>query len=221
MKIKTLALFAVLATSALAYADDTKMKPDVSDKAKSAKLTDAEQKVISHQHMVNTMEIDAAQFAQKSAKAPAVKSYAKMVIADHQKLDRGLTSFAKQHGINKIAKETPSSDEEKRMHDDQMASMTKLKKMKGADVDRAFLQMMITNHETELSNLDDVVASIENPDLKQMVEDTRPILQSHEDKAKELQKQAEQTSSIKGENRGDMNQRDKSRDQNQNQPVAP
>lgn len=214
--IKTLALFAVLAASALAYADDTKMKPDMSDKAKSAKLTDAEQKVISHQHAVNTMEIDAAQFAQKNAKAPAVKSYAKMVINDHQKLDRDLASFAKQHGINKIAKETPTSDEEKRMHDDQMAAMAKLKKMKGADVDRTFLQMMVTNHENELSKLDDTVASIQDPDLKQMVEDTRPILQSHADKAKELEKQTEQTSSIKGEDR-DMNQRDK----NQNQPVAP
>jgi putative membrane protein len=194
MKIKTLALFAVLAGSALAYADDPKMKSDMADKSKSAKLTDDEQKVISHQHMMNTMAIDAAQYAQKNAAAPAVKDYAKTVVADQQKLDRDLTSFAKQHGVAKIAKPMATTDEEKRMHEEHTAQLTKLKTLKGADLDKTFLRTMVTTQENELAKIDSVVANIQNPDLKRLVEDSRPILQNHADKAKELQKQIEQTS---------------------------
>ncbi|HVK89112.1 MAG TPA: DUF4142 domain-containing protein [Kofleriaceae bacterium] len=219
MKINTLALCVLLGASALAHADDAKMKDQegTSDKMKpgAAKLTDAEQKILSHEHLVNTMQIEAGQYAQKNAKAPAVKDYAKTVISDHQKLDRDIVAFGKKYGITKISKTMTMSDDEKRMHDEQMSSMAKMKKMKGAELDRAFLSMMVTSHETELGKVDSTIAEVQNPDLKKLLEDSRPVLQRHADKARELQKQAEQVGSIEGENR------DMSRDKNQNQPVAP
>jgi putative membrane protein len=221
MKIKMLALCVLLGASALAYADEAKMKEGTADKMKpgAAKLTDAEQKILSHNHHVNMMEIDAGQYAQKNASAAAVKEYAKTVVADHQRLDRDLVAFGKKNGVSKIAKMMPMSDEEKRMHEESMSSMAKMKKMKRAELDRAFLSMMVTNHETELGKLDSTIAEAQNADLKKMLEDTRPVLQRHVDKARELQKQAEQVGSI---DEGDMSRdRDKSRDKNQNQPVAP
>lgn len=217
MKIKTLALCFLLGASALAYADDAKMKEGTADKMKpgAAKLSEAEQKILSHRHHVNMMEIDAGQYAQKNAGAPAVKAFAKTVVSDHQKLDRDIVAFGKKRGVSKIAKMMPMTEEEKRMHDESMASMAKMKKMKGAELDRAFLSMVVTNHEMELGKLDSTIAEAQDPDLKKMLEDTRPVLQRHVDKARELQKQTEQVGSIEGESR------DRSRDKNQNQPVAP
>lgn len=206
MKIKTLALTAVLAASALAYADDAKMKPEAGDKMKpgTAKLTPAEISILAHQHMVNMMEVEMGKHAQKNGGSQAVKDYAKMIVADHQKADQQVMALSKKKGINKMDKE-PMTEEEKRQHDESMAAMAKLKKMKGAEMDRMFLQMMITDHQREIAKLDTSMAQVQDADLKMLLEQVRPVLQSHEDKARELQKMAEQTSSLENDMQKDVN----------------
>ncbi|MDX2088747.1 MAG: DUF4142 domain-containing protein [Kofleriaceae bacterium] len=213
MKVKTLALSAVLAVSALAYADDAKMKPEAGDKMKpgTAKLTPAEIKILAHQHMVNMMEVEMGMHAQKTAGAQVVKDYAKMLVADHQKADKDVMALAKKKGVNKMAKE-PMTPEEKQVHEQSMAAMAKLKKLKGAAMDRMFLQLMVTDHARELANLDTSMAQVQDADLKMLLEQVRPVLQKHEDMARELQTMAEQTSSLESDMQKDVN-KDKSKNQ--------
>jgi putative membrane protein len=196
MKIKTLALSTVLAVSGLAHADDAKMKPEAGDmKPGASTLTEAEIKTIASQHHLNMMEIDTAKLAAKNGKSTAVKDYSKMVISDHEKADKDVTALAKKKGINKMPKVT-MTNEEKQMHEESMATMAKLKKAKGAEFDRMFLMTMVQDHERAIAKLDMQMAEAQDPDLKKLLEDTRPVLQRHEDKARELQKQMESTSSL-------------------------
>jgi predicted outer membrane protein len=48
--------------------------------------------------------------------------------------------------------------------------------------------MMVTGHEKVLAKIDSSMGSIENADLKSMIENVKPTIQKHADQARDLQK---------------------------------
>ncbi|MDB4953841.1 MAG: hypothetical protein JWO36_1410 [Myxococcales bacterium] len=204
MQIKTIALIAALSAAALASADDTKGTTSTKDrttdtsktdkKTAKAKPTDAELQVLAHYHHLNQAEIDMGKLAQKVGATRGVKNYGMMLVTDHGKNDREILAFAKKSGVT-VPKETPANEAEaKDMKDDEDAMM-KLHTMKGADFDREFLSMMVQGHEKELAKIDTNIGKVSNSDLQAMLkDDTKPMLQKHEDAARELQKSNAQAS---------------------------
>ncbi len=163
--------------------DTSSNKPAGSD----AKLSDAEIKTIAHLHHVNQMEITLAHEAQRQGTAK-VKDYANMMITDHQQADKDLTAFAKAHHLTTIPADKPTTDAERQDDKDMTQAMAHLKTLKGADFDKAYLNMMVSGHDKELTRIDVAISSTSDPDLKSVLQNIKPMLQRHADQARDLLK---------------------------------
>lgn len=189
-----LALVAALALPSLALADGTMRPGDTTTKTApktdtktTAKMDDADVKLIAHVHHVNGMEMDMGKLA--AAKATGgVRTYGQTLMKDHQDGDKDLVAFAKKKGIAMIPADVPPTEADKKEHADMMAKMAELKKLKGAEFERQFLDMMASGHDKELAKLDAALPNIKDADLAAKMRDLRPVLQRHADTAKDLQK---------------------------------
>jgi putative membrane protein len=191
MKISSLAFLTALAISAPAIADDMK-KPVAADKAKAApaKLADEDIKLIAHIHAVNMMEVDMGNLAQKMGASAGVKKYGADLVKDHGTGDKDLVAFAAARGVAKIPADVPPNEAAKKEHDEMMAKMAELKKLKGADFDRQFLTLMEAGHTSELGKLKTATPNIKDTDLRAKMTDLQPVLQRHADTARDLLKAA-------------------------------
>jgi putative membrane protein len=154
---------------------------------KSAKLGDADAKVISHLHHVNQMEITLAKDAQRQG-TKNVKDYASTLITDHQSADKDLTAFAKAHQLATIPADKPATDADRQDDKDMTQQMAKLKTLKGADFDKAYLNMMVAGHDKELTKIDVAISATGDADLKSILQNIKPVLQRHADQARDLLK---------------------------------
>lgn len=162
-------------------------KSTPSDTGQSDKLNDADTKIAAHLHHVNQMEISLAQTAQKSGSAH-VKDYANTLLGDHQSADKDLTAFAKAHKLTTIPADKPTTDADRQDDKDMTTQMAHLKTLKGAEFDKAFLNMMVAGHDKELTRIDVSISSATSPDLKSLLQTIKPVLQRHADQARDLQK---------------------------------
>ena len=92
----------------------------------------------------------------------------------------------------------PAAKPETQAEKQEMAEAKKqaagLKKLKGADFDREYLRMMVTDHDRELAKIDTNMAKVQNAQLLDILSATKPMLQHHADEARELQKSSPQAS---------------------------
>jgi putative membrane protein len=173
-------------TNAPKTSDTNKDTTKDTNKPEATKLSDVDTQAIAHQHAVNQMEIDMGKLAAKNGGA-AVKTYAQALVKDHTNADRDITTFAKKNGMTAIPGDTAMTDTDKK---DRMETMARLKSMKGADFDREFLNIMVTDHEREVTKVEADIGIVDNKDLAAKLKDIKPVLQKHADDAKALQKKA-------------------------------
>jgi len=189
MKIRALAIISALALPSFALADktpaDTTTKTDKPDPA-SAKLSDGDTKIVAHLHHVNQMESDLGTLAQKVGTATG-KTYGEILVADHQRADTDLTSFAKAHKLATIPADKPMTDADKQEAKMMETQVAKLKTLKGAEFDRELLTMMAAGHDKELAKIDVAMGAATDPDLQSMLKAVKPVLQRHADQARDLQ----------------------------------
>jgi putative membrane protein len=185
MKIRALAIIAALALPTLAIAQESPQAPKPTEKA--AKLSANDVKIIAHLHHVNQMEIDLGKVGQKSATA-SVKSYSEALVKDHQSADSELTAFAKKRGLTTIPADKPETDAERQDQKEMTTAVAHLKTLKGAELEKEFLNMMVSSHEKEVSRIDASIAAASDPDLQTWLRSFKPVLQRHADQARDLQK---------------------------------
>lgn len=195
--IRALAIVTALALPTAALAQDKtppadKTNEKTTDKApgapdKTAKLSDGDVKIMAHLHHVNQMEIDMGKLAQKTGTA-AIKSYAETLVNDHQSNDKELTAFAKAHKLAMIPAEKPETDADRQEAKEMTTQVAALKSLKGAELDKAFLNMMVAGHDKELAKIDVAIGGAADSDLQTLLKSTKPVLQRHSDQAHDLQK---------------------------------
>lgn len=169
-------------------AGDTSTDKTTGNDAKmGAKLSDGDIKTIAHLHHVNQMEITLAKDAQRQGTAK-VKDYASTLITDHQTADKDLTAFAKAHKLTTIPADKATADADRQDDKDMTQQMARLKTLKGADFDKAYLNMMVSGHDKELTKIDVAISSTSDPDLKSLLQGVKPVLQRHADQARDLMK---------------------------------
>ncbi|HET9987184.1 MAG TPA: DUF4142 domain-containing protein [Kofleriaceae bacterium] len=150
----------------------------------SSKLSDLDTQMIAHQHAVNQTEIAMGKLAQSNG-STAVKKYGVTLVKDHTQGDKDITALAKKKGITTIPADMAMSETDKK---DQADMTAKLKGMKGGDFDRVFLDMMSSAHDREITKIEADIAVCSDADLRAALQKTKPVLQSHSDTAKALQK---------------------------------
>ena len=120
-------------------------------------------------------EIAASQVAVKNSTNPQVVSFAKTIIADHTKADSTLKWMESDKLMTE--KDTVSGE-----HQELIDSLSK---KTGAEFDKAYLEMMIKDHEEAVDLFTDA-SDDKNQTIKTFAADNLPMLQMHLDKAKEL-----------------------------------
>lgn len=131
----------------------------------------------------DNVDIAGGKLAAQKTSNPKVKEFAELMVRDHTSVNNQATQLAKK--LNITPEESPTS---KSLKADGAASLSKLRKLSGAEFDKAYIDNEVTYHETVIKAMDDtLIPNAKNAELKALLESGKPIFVSHLNHAKELQ----------------------------------
>lgn len=131
----------------------------------------------------NSVDIEAGQLAQSKAKHAEVKKFAQLMVTDHS-------------GVNKLAVElvtrlqvTPEeNDISKSLRQGGVETLARLKGLKGAQFDKAYVDNEVAYHQAVMDALDKtLIPGAQNAELKALLIKVRPAFVAHLDHAKHMQ----------------------------------
>jgi putative membrane protein len=160
-----------------AVATDTLAEPTT-----SADLTDAN--IVALLDHANVADSSAGALASKKATNAQVKKFAKMMMADHHQLRTQGAELAKKLSLTP---EPPAKDPVTPLAQQEVAALEAAGK--GLDFDRTYIQQEITAHRAVLDLADQAHDSADNPELKALIEQARPLIDNHLKQAEAIEKE--------------------------------
>ncbi|HKE93781.1 MAG TPA: DUF4142 domain-containing protein [Povalibacter sp.] len=131
----------------------------------------------------NQVDIDAGKLGSRSATSAEVKAFAQQMVTDHTAVNKSATELAHKLGVT--PEDNATSQSLKKGGDDNLA---KLKTLKGAEFDRAYIEHEVAYHQAVIDAVDKtLIPSAQNAELKALLEKTRPAFVAHLEHAKEVQ----------------------------------
>ncbi|WP_295232355.1 DUF4142 domain-containing protein [uncultured Chryseobacterium sp.] len=149
-------------------ADSTAMSGNMDANAKS-NLNDQDKKFADAAAMGGMMEVMAGQLASTNATNATVKSLAQTMVTDHTKANDELKAWASKAGYS-----LPTS-----LDADMQKKYDALKMKKGAEFDRTYADMMVTDHQTTIANFKKEASDGSDASLKSFASKTLPTLEHH------------------------------------------
>jgi putative membrane protein len=133
----------------------------------------------------NQVDIDAGKLAEKQASGKEVREFGKQMVTDHTAVNKSATDLVQKLKVKPEANDTSAS-----LKKGGDANVAKLKKLKGKDFDKAYVDNEVTYHQAVIDAVDKtLLPNAKNADLKALLEKVRPALVQHLDHAKHLQAQ--------------------------------
>jgi putative membrane protein len=111
------------------------------------------------------MEVAMGNLAAQNGQSDDVKSFGKKMVTDHGKAGDELKKIAEQKSVQLPAKQPKTS----------------------WSSDKAYIDMMVKDHEKDLAEFQQEATSGSDPDLKKFAGDTAKMVQEHLDLAKKIQ----------------------------------
>jgi putative membrane protein len=124
------------------------------------------------------LEVESSKLAKDKAKRADVKSFADIMIRDHGKANEELKSAAQSAGLNVPAKMAKKHE----------SKLGKLKGAKAGNFDKAYVDLQVEAHREAVELFQGFSRSGEEGELKSFASRTLPILEQHQEMAKDLQK---------------------------------
>jgi len=140
-------------------------------------VSPAEQDFMMKASQANLAEIDMARIALEKSDNSDVRDYANMIRSDHTSALEDLTDLMKDKNVS----QPQTLPAETHQDIDRMNNLT------GPELDREFMNMMVSDHQKEVEMFRDQQAIAQSDDVKKYVEDILPKLEMHLDKAQQLQ----------------------------------
>lgn len=122
------------------------------------------------------MEVQLGELAQQKATSQKVKDFGAMMVRDHTKANDELKALAIQKNIT-----LPPAPGE-----DHMEHIKNLTEKSGKDFDKAYVDMMVDDHEKDVKKFEECSKDGKDADLKAFAAKTLPTLQQHLDAVKKL-----------------------------------
>ena len=116
-------------------------------------------------------EVALSKLAQGKASNAKVKEFADMMIADHSKANDELMALAKTKNIT-----LPDA-----VGDDNKMKSEELAKKAGKEFDKAYVDVMLTDHKKTVSLFEDASKNAKDADIKAFAAKTLPTLKAHLD----------------------------------------
>jgi putative membrane protein len=147
------------------------------------KATDkADRQILGILVAVNKNEIAAAQYIKAHKVDAEVSKYAQLMIKDHTANLHQTMSFS-----HKVGSPMPS-DDSKALVKEGHETLASLKKLKGKELEKTYIDDMVKGHEAVLQTIDDnLLKNVTNEQLKKQIEATREHVDHHLEAAKEIQ----------------------------------
>lgn len=131
----------------------------------------------------NQVDIDAGELAKSRSSNKEVKEFAQRMITDHSGVNKAATELVTRLKVK--PQENPTSTSLKKGGDD---ALSRLKGLKGAEFDKAYVDNEVTYHQAVLDAIDKtLIPSAKNEELKALLVKVRPAFVAHLEHAKHLQ----------------------------------
>jgi putative membrane protein len=124
------------------------------------------------------MEVTLGQTAQQQAASQRVKDFGSMMVRDHTKANDELKSIAAAKNFTLPA----MLPEKHQKHVDDLS------KKQGNDFDKAYMKMMVDDHEEDVKKFEKAASDATDPAIKDFAARTLPTLRAHLDSAKAINK---------------------------------
>jgi putative membrane protein len=155
--------------------------PGAALQAQSAKLDDPT--IVAIFDAANTADMETGALAEKRGASKEVRDFGAMLVRDHRMVRQQGRDLAAKLGV------TPTPPKDDQSAKDHAAAMARLSALQGAEFDRAFLQHEAAFHRAVIDALTTtLLPSIQNAELKALVEKVAPAFQAHLKMAQELEK---------------------------------
>ena len=115
------------------------------------------------------MEVEMGKTAQQKGKSADVKSFGGRMVADHSKANNELMGIAKKKGVD-LSKEKPT-----------------MEKLSDANFDKQYIDMMVKDHEKDLSEFQAEAKNGSDADVKAFAAKTAEVIKKHLALAKSTQ----------------------------------
>jgi putative membrane protein len=131
----------------------------------------------------NQVDINAGKLAQSKGSNKDVKAFGKQMVTDHTGVNKRATALVKKLKVkpedNPTSKNLMSGGEE---------NIKELKRLKGKDFDRAYIDNEVAYHQAVLDAIDKtLVPNAKNGELKGLIAKVRPAFVAHLEHAKTIQ----------------------------------
>jgi len=182
--LRTAAIFAVSVVAYAQTADTDRTGTSKSSQAsqrnsgstintKGGTLTSADRTFIENAMKGGRAEVAMGRMAVERASDPAVKQFGQMMIDDHSKANTELEALARQKGVSP----PPEASD---------AKQSQLANMRGDQFDKAYVSMMLADHQKDVAEFQKQARSASDPDVKNFAAKTLPTLQMHLEHVKSL-----------------------------------
>jgi putative membrane protein len=115
------------------------------------------------------MEVELGQLAQKNGSSSEVKQFGARMVTDHTRLNTKLGAAAKSVGLT-----VPSS-----ISAEQKAEYDKLANLSGSQFDKAYIDLMVKAHTSDLAAFQKEDEATQNATLKAAVSGAIPVVEDH------------------------------------------
>ncbi len=115
------------------------------------------------------LEVELGKLAADKAASDSVKKFGQQMVTDHSKANDELKSIAEKKGV-----EIPASLPKK-----EQKEVDRLAKLSGAEFDKAYMKLMVSDHEDDVKEFEKASKNAADPDLKSFAEKTLPTLKDH------------------------------------------
>jgi putative membrane protein len=134
-----------------------------------AQSSTAQQQFVSQVAAENLLEVRLGEAARQRAMNPSVKQFAQRMVMDHTSMQKQWMAVARNNNIEFKADLSPR----------QVQQAGQLGTLKGAEFDRAYMSLMVQNHQEAVSNFQTQRNSNYPADMRQLIETGLPLLQEH------------------------------------------
>jgi putative membrane protein len=119
----------------------------------------------------NMTEVQLGNLAIKNGQSKQVKNFGAMMVKDHGKADMKLSAIAQSKKLKlPVAIDTA-----------EQKILNNLSKKTGAAFDKAYISMMISDHQDDIKEFEAASQKVQDPDLQKFAIKTLPVLQKHLD----------------------------------------
>lgn len=124
------------------------------------------------------MEVQLGQLAQDQAQNQRVKDFGAMMVRDHGKANDELKSLASGKNVSLSDSLMP----------DHKRHVSNLQKKKGAAFDKAYISMMVQDHQKDIQEFEKASNNLSDGEVKAFATRTLPVLKTHLDSATAINK---------------------------------